>query len=221
MTFDTIREARDFVKRYEDVSNFKIYGNTRYEYAFIADNFRGIIDWDISHLSVVFIDIAVGSENGFTDPYKATEPITAIAIHELNGGTTVYGYGDYEVKGEEKYIRCEDEIDLCERFIAAWSSNCPDVVTGWNIKFFDVPYLVNRFTRLFGDDVVNKLSPWSVYSERKTMFKGKEQTVYDLIGISVLDYLELYQWYAPGGKNIENYRLDTVASVELGESKLS
>jgi DNA polymerase elongation subunit (family B) len=221
MSFDTIREARDFVKRYEDVANFKIYGNTRYEYAFIADNFRGIVDWDISHLSVVFIDIEVGSENGFPDPYKATEPITAIAIHELNGGTTVYGYGDYEVKGEETYIRCEDEIDLCERFIADWSSNCPDVVTGWNIKFFDVPYLVNRFTRLFGDDVVNKLSPWSVYSERKTMFKGKEQIVYDLIGISILDYLELYQWYAPGGKNIENYRLDTVASVELGESKLS
>ena len=221
MTFDTIREARDFVKRYEDVANFKIYGNTRYEYAFIADNFRGIVDWDISHLSVVFIDIEVGSENGFPDPYKATEPITAIAIHQLNGGTTVYGYGDYEVKGEETYIRCEDEIDLCERFIADWSSNCPDVVTGWNIKFFDVPYLVNRFTRLFGDDVVNKLSPWSVYSERKTMFKGKEQIVYDLIGISILDYLELYQWYAPGGKNIENYRLDTVASVELGESKLS
>ena len=221
MTFDTIREARDFVKRYEDVANFKIYGNTRYEYAFIADNFRGIVDWDISHLSVVFIDIEVGSENGFPDPYKATEPITAIALHQMNGGTTVYGCGDYEVKGEETYIHCEDEIDLCERFIADWSSNHPDVVTGWNVKFFDVPYLVNRFSRLFGEDVVNKLSPWSVHSERKTMFKGKEQTVYDLIGISVLDYLELYQWYAPGGKNAENYRLDTIASVELGESKLS
>ena len=221
MTFDTIREARDFVKRYEDVSNFKIYGNTRYEYAFIADNFRGIVDWDISHLSVAFIDIEVGSENGFPDPYKATEPITAIAIHQLNGGTTVYGCGDYEVKGEETYIKCEDEINLCERFIADWSSDHPDVVTGWNIKFFDIPYLVNRFSRLFGDDVVNKLSPWSVYSERKTVFKGKEQIVYDLVGISVLDYLELYQWYAPGGKNAENYRLDTIASVELGESKLS
>ncbi len=221
MTFDTIREARDFVKRYEDVSNFKIYGNTRYEYAFIADNFRGIVDWDISHLSVVFIDIEVGSENGFPDPYRATEPITAIAVHQLNGGTTVYGCGDYEVKGDETYTKCEDEIDLCERFIADWSSNWPDVVTGWNIKFFDIPYLVNRFSRLFGDDVVNKLSPWSVYSERKTVFKGKEQTVYDLVGISVLDYLELYQWYAPGGKNAENYRLDTIASVELGESKLS
>jgi len=221
MTFDTIREARDFVKRYEDVANFKIYGNTRYEYAFIADNFRGTIDWDISHLSIVFLDIEVGSENGFPDPYKATEPITAISIHQLNGGTTVYGCGNYEVKGDETYVRCEDEIDLCKRFLAAWSSDWPDVVTGWNIKFFDVPYIINRFTRLFGDDVVNKLSPWSVYSERKTFFKGKEQIVYDLIGISALDYLELYQWYAPGGKNVENYRLDTIANVELDENKLS
>jgi DNA polymerase elongation subunit (family B) len=222
MKFETIREARDFVKRYEDVANFKIYGNTRYEYAFIADNFRGIVDWDISHLSVVFIDIEVGSENGFPDPYKATEPITAIAIHQLNGGTTVYGCGSYRNNDESvDYVTCKDEVDLCERFLADWSSNHPDVVTGWNIKFFDIPYLINRFTRILGEDDVKKLSPWSVISQRNTVFKGKEQTVYDMVGVSALDYLELYQWYAPGGRNIENYRLDTVASVELGESKLS
>ena len=222
MTFETIREARDFVKRYEEVANFKIYGNTRYEYAFIADNFRGIIDWDISNLSVVFIDIEVGSENGFPDPYRATEPITAIAIHQLNGGTTVYGCGDYVNKDENvNYVLCKDEVDLCERFLADWSSNHPDVVTGWNIKFFDVPYLINRFTRILGEDDVKKLSPWSIISQRNTVFKGKQQIVYDMVGVSALDYLELYQWYAPGGRNIENYRLDTVASVELGESKIS
>jgi DNA polymerase elongation subunit (family B) len=222
MTFETIREARDFVKRYEEVANFKIYGNTRYEYAFIADNFRGIVDWDISNLSVVFIDIEVGSENGFPDPYKATEPITAIAIHQLNGGTTVYGCGDYVNKDENvNYVLCKDEVDLCERFLADWSSNHPDVITGWNIKFFDVPYLINRFTRILGEDDVKKLSPWSIISQRNTMFKGKQQIVYDIVGVSALDYLELYQWYAPGGKNVENYRLDTVASVELGKSKLS
>jgi DNA polymerase elongation subunit (family B) len=222
MTFDTIREARDFVKRYEEVANFKIYGNSRYEYAFIADTFRGIVDWDISHLSIAFIDIEVGSENGFPDPYRATEPITAIAIHQLNGGTTVYGYGSYENNDESvTYVLCEDEIDLCERFLADWASNHPDVLTGWNIKFFDVPYIVNRFTRILGEDDTKKLSPWEVLSQRKTTFKGKEQTIYDLVGVSVLDYFELYQWYAPGGRNIENYRLDTVASVELDERKLS
>jgi len=222
MNFDTIREARDFVKRYEDVSNFKIYGNTRYEYAFIADTFRGIVDWDISHLSIVFIDIEVGSENGFPNPYKATEPITAIAVHQLNGSTTVYGCGSYRNSDENvNYVLCKDEIDLCERFLADWSSNCPDVVTGWNIKFFDIPYLVNRITRILGEDDVKKMSPWEVISQRDTMFKGKQQTVYDIVGVSALDYLELYQWYAPGGKNIENYRLDTVANIELDESKLS
>ena len=222
MTFDTIREARDFVKRYEEVANFKIYGNTRYEYAFIADTFRGTIDWDISHLNIAFIDIEVGSENGFPDPYKATEPITAIGIHQLNGRTTVYGYGAYENTDESvDYVLCKDEIDLCERFLAAWSSNPPDVVTGWNIKFFDVPYIINRFTRILGEEDTKKLSPWEIMSQRKTVFKGKEQTIYDIVGVSALDYLELYQWYAPGGKNIENYRLDTVASVELDERKLS
>ena len=222
MTFDTIREARDFVKRYEEVANFKIYGNTRYEYAFIADTFRGTIDWDISHLSIAFIDIEVGSENGFPDPYKATEPITAIAIHQLNGGTIVYGCGAYQNDDETvNYVLCRDEIDLCERFLADWSSNCPDVLTGWNVKFFDVPYLINRFTRILGEDDTKKLSPWEFISQRSSVFKGKEQTMYDISGVTVLDYLELYQWYAPGGKNIENYRLDTVASVELDERKLS
>ncbi len=222
MTFETIREARDFVKRYEEVANFKIYGNTRYEYAFIADNFRGIVDWDISHLHVAFIDIEVGSENGFPDPYKATEPITAIGIHRLNGRTKVYGCGDYKNSDENvDYVLCEDEIDLCERFLADWSSDIPDVLTGWNIKFFDVPYIVNRFTRVLGEDSVKKLSPWGVYSTRNTVFKGKEQTVYEIVGLSCLDYLELYQWYAPGGKNVENFRLDTIASVELGKNKIS
>ena len=207
---------------FRSVANFKIYGNTRYEYAFIADNFRGIIDWDISNLHVAFIDIEVGSENGFPDPYKATEPITAIGIHRLGGKTKVYGCGSYRNNDENvDYVTCKDEVDLCEQFLADWSGDHPDVVTGWNIKFFDVPYIINRFTRILGEDDVKKLSPWSVMSERKTVFKNKEQTVYDIVGISALDYLELYQWYAPGGKNVENYRLDTVASVELGKSKLS
>ena len=221
MKFETIREARDFVKRYEEVSNFKIYGNTRYEYAFIADNHRGIIDWDISDLSVAIIDIEVGSENGFPDPYKAHEPITAIAIHQLNGGTTVYGCGEYKVQGEETYIQCKDEIDLCKKFLTDWSDNCPDVVTGWNTKFFDIPYIVNRFTRVLGEESVKKLSPWNVYSERKTVFKGREQTVYDIVGVAALDYMELYQWYAPGGKSQESYRLDNIAQVELGEGKIA
>ena len=221
MKFESIREAKDFVNKYDSVENFSIYGNDRFEYAFIADEFKGQIDWDISDISIAFIDIEVGSENGFPDPYKATEPITAIAIRSLNGGMTVYGCGDYEIQGDETYIKCQDEYNLCKRFIQDWSNNTPDVITGWNIEFFDIPYIINRFRMILGEDETKKLSPWNNIWERKVTVNGRELISYNITGLSSLDYIELYKWYAPGGKSQESYKLDNIASVELGESKLT
>ena len=221
MKFENIREARDFVKRYEEVKNFKIYGNNSYAYAFIADEQKGMVDWKIEDLSIAVIDIEVGSENGFPDPYQANEPITAICIKYLNGQTTVFGCGDYELRGDETYIKCEDEFNLCKKFLDFWQENCPDVISGWNIKFFDIPYLVNSFNKLFGEDETKKLSPWEFISSRKTIMNNQELTAYEFVGVSTLDYIELYRWYAPGGKSQESYRLDAIAQVELGEGKIS
>ena len=221
MKFGDIRDARDFFRKYDGVENFKIYGNDRFEYAFIADEFVGQIDWDLQDIHVAIIDIEVGSENGFPDPYKATEPITAIAIKKLGGDVTVYGCGDYEVKGSETYIKCDSESDLCKKFLKDWQENCPDVITGWNIDFFDVPYLVNRIRSVLGEDEVKKLSPWNYLWERKVTINGRELIQYNIGGVSALDYIELYKWYAPGGKSQESYKLDNIANVELGESKLS
>ena len=221
MKFGDIRDARDFVRKYDGVENFKIYGNDRFEYAFIAEEFVGQIDWDISLINIAIIDIEVGSENGFPDPYKTTEPITAIAWKTLNGGTTVYGCGDYELKGDEKYIKCDSEFDLCKKFLKDWQDNCPDVVTGWNIDFFDVPYLVNRIRIILGEDEMKKLSPWNYMWERKVTINGREMIQYNIGGVAALDYIELYKWYAPGGKSQESYKLDNIANVELGENKLS
>lgn len=221
MKFESIREAKDFVNKYDSVENFSIYGNDRFEYAFIADEFKGQIDWDISDISIAFIDIEVGSENGFPDPYKATEPITAIAIRLLNGSMTVYGCGDYEIQGDETYIKCQDEYNLCKRFMQDWSDNTPDVITGWNIEFFDIPYIINRFRMILGEDETKKLSPWNNIWERKVTVNGRELISYNITGLSSLDYIELYKWYAPGGKSQESYKLDNIASVELGESKLT
>ena len=221
MKFESIREARDFVKRYEDVENFKIFGNNSYAYAFIADEQKGMIDWKIEDLSIAVIDLEVGSENGFPDPYQANEPITAICIKYLNGQTVVFGCGDYELRGDETYIKCDDEYSLCKKFLAFWQENCPDVISGWNIKFFDIPYLVNRFNKLFGEDETKKLSPWGFINSRKAIVNNQELTAYELVGVSSLDYIELYRWYAPGGKSQESYRLDNIAQVELGEGKIS
>ena len=221
MKFNSIRDARDFVKRYDEVSNFKIYGNTGYQYAFIADEHPKMIDWNIDDISIAITDIEVGSENGFPDPYLANEPITAICITFLKGETVVFGCGDYETKGKEIYIKCKDEYTLCKSFLQYWQENCPDVLTGWNTKFFDIPYLVNRFRRILGEDETKKLSPWGMIGERKVVSNNRELIAYEMMGVSSLDYIELYRWYAPGGKSQESYKLDNIANVELGDSKLS
>jgi len=227
--FDGINEAREYVKRFNGVAGgVKIYGNTRYEYAFIADQHQEMIDWEQDKILVGYIDIEVGSENGFPDPYVATEPITAICIQYSNGQTYVFGIGDYDKSKDQvndttnvTYVKCKDEWSLCKQFMALWIEKCPDVLTGWNTKFFDIPYIVNRFRKILGEDETKKLSPWNYISERKTIINGRQLIAYSLVGVESLDYIELYKWYAPGGKSQESYRLDNIAQVELGEGKLS
>jgi DNA polymerase elongation subunit (family B) len=182
-----------------------------------------MVDWDQENIHVSVIDIEVGSENGFPDPYEANEPITAIALKTLGGHMHVWGCGDFDNKFPEQvtYHKCRDEWTLCKGFVKHWYENTPDALTGWNTKFFDVPYLVNRFRKILGEDETKKLSPWGFISERKTIINGREMTAYGFLGVEQLDYIELYKWYAPGGKSQESYRLDNIANVELGESKLS
>ena len=220
-SFGSIREAKDFIRKYEEVANFKMFGNTRLEYAYIADTQKGIIDWDINDLDIAIIDIEVGSENGFPDPQDANEPITAIAVRRLNGNTVVYGCGDFVNENPKvEYKKCKDEFELCDTFIQDWSKNTPDIISGWNIKFFDIPYMHNRFQKILGPDLTKKLSPWDAVAEREKVIKGKKQIAYEVFGISCLDYIELYRWYAPSGKSQESYKLDHIASVELGTNKL-
>ncbi len=218
--FHNIKEAKEYLKNYSDVSNKKIYGMEKFEYAFIADNFSGMTEWDIDLLNIAIIDIEVGSENGFPNPHEANEPITAITLRFLNGAVFVFGTGDYEVQGNETYFHLIDEYSLCRKFLEIWTTNYPDIVSGWNIKFFDIPYLVNRFSRILGEDIAKQMSPWKYISQRNVkQLNGTIDVVYNFSGIATLDYLELYKKYGTG--NPENYKLDTIANEELDENKLS
>jgi DNA polymerase elongation subunit (family B) len=220
--FTDIRSAREFIKQFDGMPTSPvIHGQTRYEYAFIADEHRGLVDYDFEKVLIGVIDIEVGSENGFPDPYEANEPITAIAITYLNDKTYVFGCGIYETQGDEIYVKCKDEYTLCRKFMELWTKKCPDIVTGWNTKFFDIPYLINRFRKILGEPDTKKLSPWNFIGERKTVINGRNLIAYELLGVASLDYIELYRWYAPGGKSQESYRLDAIAQVELGEGKIS
>lgn len=99
-----------------------------------------------------------------------------------------------------------------------WTRFHPDVVSGWNIKFFDIPYLVNRITKLFDEAEAKKLSPWNKLSMREVMFMNRDHQSYDMVGIAALDYIELYKKFTYSQQ--ESYRLDHIAHVELGEKKI-
>jgi len=217
----TIRDCRDFVKQYEDVNNFKIYGMQRYEYCFISDRFPEDIEWDKNLINICNIDIEVGSENGFPEPNNANEPITAIT-YKMGNKFVVFGCGEFNnTKDNVRYLKCRDEIDLIKRFVDEWTTDYPDIITGWNVRMFDIPYLVNRITRLLGEDFAKRLSPWNQVRPREITTFNRTLNFYDLSGISTLDYIEIYRKYSPGGNSQESYKLDNIAHVELGERKLS
>lgn len=224
MSFTSIYEMRDFVKRYSDVEGFRFFGNTRMEYAFIADNFpEDNIDWDISSIYIANIDIETTSDNGFPNFNNPIEQITAITVKSsLDGKYYVFSCGNYTKHIDQVvYYKCKDEYELIEKFLKFWESSAPDIVTGWNIKIFDIPYLVARFNYLLGSETANRLSPWGKLKERQITLYGKEQMTYSIMGIGCLDYYELYRRFAKDGNSRESYRLDYICHIELNKRKLS
>lgn len=218
MEFESIREAKDFVERYSDVDNFEIHGFERFGYAYLNEEYPDDIEYDKDCMVIANLDIEVGSENGMPDPKTATEPLTAITI-KRNGTYHVFGCGDFRTTEPNIiYKKCKDEHDLILSFLGEWCRKYPDVVIGWNVAFFDIPYLVNRIKRLFDEKTAKRLSPWNILQSRSVTIKGKENESITLVGINTLDYLEMYRKFTYTEQ--ENYKLNTIAYVELGESKL-
>jgi DNA polymerase elongation subunit (family B) len=220
MKFESISDAREFMKSYENVDNMEFYGLTNFQYAFMYDNYEGEIQYDPSIISVVTIDIECAADEGFPNIQKADKEITAITLRK-NGKSVVFGCGEFITDDENiKYIRCKDECNLLTNFIKVWNHESfkPDIITGWNIEFFDIPYLVNRIKNMLGENEAKKLSPWRILEERILEYKGSTNQTYNPVGIAVLDYYQLYRKFSFG--NQESYKLDYIAQVELGERKL-
>ena len=227
--FDTMREAKEWVQQNKEVAGRKIFGNTRYISAFINEYFPGTIKFDRNLINVTTIDIEVASDDGFPEPEEASKEITAICLkNNIDNTYYVFGVGDYDVSkslmktNRVVYIKCLNEAMLLQKFLDHWStpSNTPDVITGWNSRFFDVPYLVNRINRLIPGGH-KKLSPWGMVDERIiNSVRGKQQT-YEIGGIEHLDYLELFKKFGYSYGPQESYSLNHISHVVLGEKKLS
>tara|TARA_B100000459_G_scaffold147433_1_gene117322 strand:+ start:7089 stop:9581 length:2493 start_codon:yes stop_codon:yes gene_type:complete len=227
--FESMRSANEYVTANKAVGGKKIYGNTKYIPAFINDYYPGNIEFDRNKINVTTIDIEVASDDGFPEPQKADHKIISICMKN-NIGNTYYVWGLGEYDSDKSYMkdnmvvyrRFEREDDLLINFITHWSSQqyCPDVVTGWNTRFFDIPYLVNRINRMLGEAYVKRLSPWGMIDRQEITKMGRTQTAYELKGISQLDYLDLFKKFGYSYGPQESYKLDHIAHVVLGENKL-
>ena len=219
--FHTIKEARAFVDQYKEVSNFPIFGNRSYGYQFISKMFPDTIEFDISLMKIVTIDIETTTEYGFPEPRTAQEQVTLISVQDFNTKViTTFGCGPYlSKKPNSVYVQCKDEFDLLRQFINHHKSDYPDVTTGWNSQLFDIAYLSSRITKVLGEKALNECSPWGYIRQYEVpTARGRTQLAYEWCGISILDFMDLYKKFSY--KMVENYKLDTVAMEELGENKL-
>ena len=226
--FNNMREAKQWLEQYKDVSGFNIYGNPNFLQQFVAHKWPHDIEWDRDIINVTTIDIETAYEDGFPEPEKANQEVLAITCkNNIDGVYRVWGLKDYDANKAlikpVKYVKCRDEVDLLLKFLDFWSDHdkCPDVVTGWNVKFFDIPYLVNRVANVLGIDQIQKFSPWGMVDFQKVVKRGREQITYKLQGVQVLDYLDLFQKFGYSYGTQESYKLDHIAYVVLGEKKLS
>ena len=218
----TIKETREFISKYDGVDGFKLYGFERFIYQFISDNYpEDQIEFDISKIKLVTIDIETKSENGFPDVESASEEILLVTIQDyttkeiITWGTRPFNNTHDHVD----YRLCNDENHLLNSFIQWWIENTPDVVTGWNCEFFDIPYITGRLNRVLGSKLMKRLSPWGLVTQSDIVVRGRKNFIVDIGGVSVLDYMRLYKW-SPGTPNQESFRLDYIAQQELGQQKL-
>ena len=217
----SVRECRDFIKKYDGVEGFKIYGNDRYIYQYISDKYsEEQIIFDIDKVKLATLDIEVASENGFPDVESAAEEVLLITIQDYST-KQIYTWGLGKFQNNQSNVRYRafsTEYDLLNDFIHWWMDNTPEVVTGWNSKLYDIPYIVRRLDRVLGEKLMKRMSPWGLVTEDETYISGRKYISYDIGGISQLDYLDLYKKFTY--TNQESYRLDHIANVELGQKKL-
>ena len=217
----TIRDCREFYKKYEDVDGFKIYGNDRFIFQYISEKYpEDEIKFDIRKINLVTIDIEVQAEEGFPDPESCSEELLTISMQDYSTKKiTTWGRKPYApTQDNVTYYHYDDEIAMLNSFIYHWNKNPPEVVTGWNCRLYDIPYICGRIDRIMGTKKMKLLSPWGIVTMDEIYINGRKFNVFDIAGVTTLDYLELYKKFTY--TNQESYRLDYIAEVELGQKKL-
>ena len=215
--FQTAREAREFIKTYNGVEKFEVHGYERFVYQYIRKEFSDEVDYHIDQMKIYALDIEVQCENGFPDVEAAAEEMLSITIKDMVT-KKFYIWAVREFETEHEHYIYDSERDMLKGFLEWWVHNTPDILTGWNVNLYDVPYIARRLNRILGEKWMRSLSPWNRTNEREIYVQGRKNYAYDVSGINILDYLDLYRKFTYS--NQESYRLDHIAFVELGQRKL-
>ncbi|MEC9436543.1 MAG: DNA polymerase domain-containing protein [Thermoproteota archaeon] len=214
---DGAREARDLLKQYENAAGLEVHGYERFVYQHIAQKFPDELDYDMSKMKIFTIDIEVACENGFPDVEACQEEMLCITIKDFNT-KKIITWGTREATSDHEYRVFWKEHEMLEDFIAWWVENTPDIITGWNCNLYDIPYICRRVQKILGDKWMKSLSPWKIIRDREIVIRGRKNLAYNLVGVNILDYLDLYQKFTYTKQ--ESYRLDYIAHIELGDAKL-
>jgi DNA polymerase elongation subunit (family B) len=218
----TIRDCKDFLEKYNGVNGFNVYGNDRFVYQYIAEKYpEDEIEFDINRIKLITIDIEVAAESGFPDVFNCAEELLLITVQDYTTKQiTTFGSRPAKItQSNVKFVECRDEYALINTFMDWWQNNLPEVVTGWNCELYDIPYLIGRITRLMGEKMAKRFSPWNIVRVKEVTISGRKQLSCEIAGVSVLDYLDLYK-KSPATPNQESYRLDHIAFQELAQNKL-
>lgn len=220
-------ECGAWIKKYADVDNFKIYGNTNYPAQYISDTWVDGIEYDLNLIKIFSLDIECVAEGAFPEPALAANPINAITIHDIRAdhfyvwGLPPDNKSHYKPTAKNiTYVECGCEKDLLHLFLSFWKLHTPDVVTGWNIKLFDMPYIINRLERILGQEYAAMISPWGEIVPKTLEIAGKEVGCYEFTGVQQLDFMDLFKKFGYEYGTQESYKLDNIATVVLGEKKL-
>ena len=219
--FPNYNEYYSYCKEHFDVYENKVHP----EIQFLAEQYYDIPDDEIEapKLRNYNMDIEVHCEKGFPSVHEALHPVVLISIYDnIENKTIVFGDKPYngKYKGNDflTYVHCKNEEALLISFFNYLKENPCDVITGWNVLFFDVSYLINRTRVLFGESTTlfKKFSPIDIV--RTWISKDTGDMNIDIAGVTILDYLDLYKWYSP--TKLESYKLDFVSNYELEKGKV-
>lgn len=227
--FDTMGDAKEFLERYKDVHGIGVYGNTNYVIQFIQETYPGEIKFDPSLINIAAFDIEVDISDGYANVEEADKEITSIAYKSSRSDTYhLLGRKGYDKQktitgidpDDIQFMEFDTEKALLKRFIQIWTNDYPDIVTGWNVEYFDIQYVVTRISRILSEDHAKSLSPWNYIQKRTREQYGKPASTYTISGIAVIDYLDAFRKFGYKYGPQESYKLDHIAHVVLGEKKL-